>query len=129
MPYGISSHFSEVQDFLAGVLSSGGNCSSGSRCGSGSSSSSGSTDESHRITDGSTEIRNIDEGENADGNTGKQKKAKQKKTRVLIHCVMGQNRSATVLCAFLMKRLGWSAREAVDHVSKRRNGILSEGHT
>lgn len=53
------------------------------------------------------------------------KSATKVKRNVLIHCVMGMNRSATVLSAFLMRRNKWTARRTVDWISKRRAGILS----
>lgn len=40
--------------------------------------------------------------------------------RVLVHCVMGVSRSATVLVAFLMKTRGMGIAEALGHVRTRR---------
>jgi len=40
--------------------------------------------------------------------------------KVLIHCAMGVNRSATIAMAVLMQLQGWSLREAYEHVKARR---------
>lgn len=45
--------------------------------------------------------------------------------KVLIHCVMGINRSAASLVSCLCEELGMGLEEAVDCVSKRRGHILS----
>jgi hypothetical protein len=39
---------------------------------------------------------------------------------VLIHCKYGMNRSATMMIAVVMELQGWSLRETVEHVKKRR---------
>ncbi|KIM38743.1 hypothetical protein M413DRAFT_51531, partial [Hebeloma cylindrosporum] len=43
--------------------------------------------------------------------------------RVLVHCVMGVSRSATVVAAFLMKTRGTTAPEAIRHIKHRRPQI------
>lgn len=45
--------------------------------------------------------------------------------RVLVHCIAGINRSAASLVAFLCSAEGMTLREAVDLVSRRRGGVLS----
>lgn len=49
----------------------------------------------------------------------------QHQRRILINCVMGQNRSCCVSCAVLMRYRRWSAREAVAHVARRRFYVLT----
>ena len=39
---------------------------------------------------------------------------------VLIHCIVGSNRSACCVVAFLMRYLNWSVEVAVEHVARRR---------
>lgn len=43
--------------------------------------------------------------------------------RVLIHCVAGVSRSATILCAYFMREKSMSAQEAIDFVRKKRSII------
>lgn len=45
--------------------------------------------------------------------------------KVLVHCIMGINRSAAVLVAFLCRDLGMDLEEAVEIVSKHRGHVLS----
>ncbi|KAF9061380.1 protein-tyrosine phosphatase-like protein, partial [Rhodocollybia butyracea] len=40
--------------------------------------------------------------------------------RVLVHCVEGISRSASVVAAFLMAQYGWTPREAVGYVKEKR---------
>jgi protein-tyrosine phosphatase len=40
--------------------------------------------------------------------------------RVLVHCVQGVSRSASVVAAYLMALYGWSPTEAVQYVKSRR---------
>jgi len=42
---------------------------------------------------------------------------------VLIHCLMGMNRSATVAMAVLMNLEGWSLRAAWEHTKKCRSAV------
>jgi atypical dual specificity phosphatase len=39
---------------------------------------------------------------------------------VLVHCVQGISRSASVVCAFLMSMYGWSPSQAVAYVKAKR---------
>lgn len=43
--------------------------------------------------------------------------------RVLVHCVGGISRSPTLVAAFLMMEHGWTRRQAIEFISKRRLGI------
>lgn len=45
--------------------------------------------------------------------------------KVLVHCIMGINRSSAALVAFLCGDLGMSLEEAVDLISKHRGHVLS----
>uniref|UniRef100_A0A7S4VE01 protein-tyrosine-phosphatase n=1 Tax=Alexandrium monilatum TaxID=311494 RepID=A0A7S4VE01_9DINO len=47
--------------------------------------------------------------------------------KVLVHCIMGVNRSAAVIVAFLCRGLGMSLGEAVALVSGHRGRVLSNG--
>ena len=40
--------------------------------------------------------------------------------RVLVHCKMGISRSASTVCAYLMKSLNWSLEQALSHVKTCR---------
>jgi hypothetical protein len=40
--------------------------------------------------------------------------------KVLVHCMHGRSRSATIILAYLMKKEGWTLREAYVHVKLRR---------
>ncbi|EIN07020.1 phosphotyrosine protein [Punctularia strigosozonata HHB-11173 SS5] len=40
--------------------------------------------------------------------------------RVLVHCVQGVSRSASVVCAFLIAHYGWSPAQAVQYVKSKR---------
>lgn len=53
------------------------------------------------------------------------RKCQSERRKVLVHCVMGINRSATALVAYLCQELGMSLGQAVDLASKRRGHILS----
>ncbi|CBY37382.1 unnamed protein product [Oikopleura dioica] len=46
--------------------------------------------------------------------------ARMKGGHVLVHCKMGISRSASTVCAYLMKSLNWSLEQALAHVKKRR---------
>lgn len=41
--------------------------------------------------------------------------------KVLVHCVQGVSRSASVVCAFLMWRFGWSVVDSVGFVKRKRS--------
>lgn len=45
--------------------------------------------------------------------------ALHKRGRVLVHCVQGMSRSASVVAAYLMATYGWSVQQAVQFVRER----------
>ncbi|GFR30798.1 dual specificity protein phosphatase 3 [Trichonephila clavata] len=47
--------------------------------------------------------------------------------KVLVHCQAGISRSATLVCAFLMLKRGFTAQEAVKSVRKNRAIIPNDG--
>ena len=52
-----------------------------------------------------------------------------KRSRILVHCAMGVNRSATIVIAWLMETRRWSAKKALDFVSERRSFVYpAENH-
>jgi predicted protein tyrosine phosphatase len=42
-----------------------------------------------------------------------------KKKNVLVHCWMGMNRSAAMICAYAVTTLGWDAKRAIKYVRER----------
>lgn len=52
-------------------------------------------------------------------------KCRQEGRKVLVHCIMGINRSSAALVAFLCGELGMSLEEAIDLISKHRGHVLS----
>lgn len=50
---------------------------------------------------------------------------RQERRRVLVHCIMGVNRSSAALVAFLCEGLGFDLEQAIVTVSKQRGLILS----
>ncbi|XP_064390141.1 dual specificity protein phosphatase 13A-like [Halichondria panicea] len=46
--------------------------------------------------------------------------ARRRRAKVLVHCVAGVSRSATVVIAYLMQLRGWSLETAGTHVSQKR---------
>ncbi|EKM55098.1 uncharacterized protein PHACADRAFT_255472 [Phanerochaete carnosa HHB-10118-sp] len=42
------------------------------------------------------------------------------RARVLVHCVQGVSRSASVVCAYLIKAYGWTPAQAVQFVKSKR---------
>eukprot|EP00747_Dinoflagellata_sp_TGD_P067120 gnl/TRDRNA2_/TRDRNA2_155126_c0_seq1.p1 gnl/TRDRNA2_/TRDRNA2_155126_c0~~gnl/TRDRNA2_/TRDRNA2_155126_c0_seq1.p1 ORF type:complete len:103 (+),score=2.24 gnl/TRDRNA2_/TRDRNA2_155126_c0_seq1:2-310(+) len=50
-------------------------------------------------------------------------------SRVLVHCAMGVNRSATIVAAWLMDTRCWTRRRALSHISHRHpRANPAEGH-
>lgn len=47
--------------------------------------------------------------------------------RVLVHCVMGRSRSATLVLAYLMTKNGLSVVDAIEHVRQRRCILPNHG--
>lgn len=48
-------------------------------------------------------------------------------TKVLVHCFAGQQRSAIVVAAYLMKTMGLSAQEAIDYVKSKKPDAFAGG--
>ncbi len=44
--------------------------------------------------------------------------------RVLVHCVQGKSRSASVITAYLMAARGWTVHEAIEYVRAKHSGAL-----
>lgn len=57
-----------------------------------------------------------------------QVKGQTKKASVLVHCVQGLNRSAAILCAYLMEYEGASLERALSEVRSKHSGCLSSRH-
>lgn len=57
-----------------------------------------------------------------------QVKGKEKKASVLVHCVQGLNRSAAIVCAYLMEYEGVSLDRALSEVRGKHLGCLSSRH-
>jgi len=55
-------------------------------------------------------------------------KGSEKKASVLVHCVQGINRSAAVVCAYLMEYEGVSLDRALSEVRNKHLGCLSSRH-
>jgi protein-tyrosine phosphatase len=47
--------------------------------------------------------------------------ARAKNQRVLIHCIQGISRSATVVIAYCMKTFGWTLKHSYEYVKGRRS--------
>lgn len=47
--------------------------------------------------------------------------------KVLVHCVMGRSRSATLVLAYLMMKNGLSVVDAIEHVRQRRCILPNHG--
>lgn len=45
--------------------------------------------------------------------------------RIFVHCYAGKQRSATVICAYIMKYLGFSYEEATELIQKKRMIIFT----
>jgi hypothetical protein len=54
--------------------------------------------------------------------------AAEKKASVLVHCVQGLNRSAAIVCAYLMEYEGLSLDRALAEVKSKHQGCLSSRH-
>ncbi len=52
-----------------------------------------------------------------------EKKLKENK-KVLVHCVAGQGRTGTIIACFLVKEMGVSSEEAINHVRSIRPGSV-----
>merc|ERR1719195_2340256 len=50
---------------------------------------------------------------------------RQERRQVLVHCIMGVNRSSAALAAFLCEGLGVDLEESIITISRRRGHILS----
>jgi len=50
------------------------------------------------------------------------------KEKILVHCMHGRSRSATILIAYLMKKEKWTLREAYVHVKLRRPIVGPDKH-
>lgn len=51
------------------------------------------------------------------------------KTDVVVHCFAGQQRSATVVAAYIMKKTGWSAEKTIEFIkSKKPDAFLGGVH-
>jgi hypothetical protein len=51
------------------------------------------------------------------------RKAKAEQGKILVHCMCGISRSATVACAYLISDLGYSALSAINFIKGRRDLI------
>ena len=49
---------------------------------------------------------------------------REKGLNVLIHCHAGVSRSGTITLAYLMRKNGWTVKEAVDYAKKKRGCIM-----
>lgn len=53
---------------------------------------------------------------------------RDKNAKVLVHCVKGVSRSASVISAYLIARYGWTTAQAVNYIqSKRMNAQPNRG--
>ncbi|XP_024316492.1 protein-tyrosine-phosphatase IBR5 isoform X3 [Brachypodium distachyon] len=59
-----------------------------------------------------------------DGATQFLQQCVREKSRVLVHCMSGKNRSAAVVTAFLMKSRGWRVAQCFQWVKDRRPQVL-----
>jgi protein-tyrosine phosphatase len=53
----------------------------------------------------------------------------ENKSQVLVHCIAGQNRSACIVAAFLIKHHKMTVLEAVQHVRKQRGNVALSNHS